>query len=103
LNEEEDNHTMDRLTLPGQEVRESAKNRRWRCGTAAAGVAFCPLVGAFYLFEQVLELPFASGGAGHAGRAHSADEYATIAGLRTHMRQSIAFLHRFSLVAGAGR
>jgi acetylornithine deacetylase/succinyl-diaminopimelate desuccinylase-like protein len=57
----------------------------------------------FYLFEQVLELPFASGGAGHAGRAHSADEYATIAGLRTHMRQSIAFLHRFSLVAGAGR
>jgi acetylornithine deacetylase/succinyl-diaminopimelate desuccinylase-like protein len=57
----------------------------------------------FYLLEQVLELPFASGGAGHAGRAHSADEYATIAGLRTHMRQSIAFLHRFSLVAGAGR
>src|SRR5215218_5679958 len=56
----------------------------------------------FYLFEQALELPFASGGAGHAGRAHSADEYATIAGLRTHMRQSIAFLHRFSLVAGAG-
>jgi acetylornithine deacetylase/succinyl-diaminopimelate desuccinylase-like protein len=40
----------------------------------------------FYLLEQVLELPFASGGAGHAGRAHSADEYATIAGLRTHMR-----------------
>jgi acetylornithine deacetylase/succinyl-diaminopimelate desuccinylase-like protein len=57
----------------------------------------------FYRLEQVLELPFASGGAGHAGRAHSADEYATIAGLRTHMRQSIAFLHRFSLVAGAGR
>jgi acetylornithine deacetylase/succinyl-diaminopimelate desuccinylase-like protein len=50
----------------------------------------------FYLFEQVLRLPFASGGAGHAGRAHAADEYATIAGLRTHMRQSIAFLHRFA-------
>jgi acetylornithine deacetylase/succinyl-diaminopimelate desuccinylase-like protein len=30
----------------------------------------------FYLFEEVLELPFASGGSGHAGRAHSADEYA---------------------------
>ena len=57
----------------------------------------------FYLFEQVLELPFASGGAGHAGRAHSADEYATIAGLRTHMRQSIAFLHRFARAAGADR
>ena len=57
----------------------------------------------FYLFKQVLKVPFASGGAGHAGRAHSADEYATIAGLRTHMRQSIAFLHRFALAAGAGR
>src|ERR687895_500554 len=57
----------------------------------------------FYLFEQVLELPFASGGAGHAGGAHAADEYATIAGLRTHMRQSIAFLHRFARAAGADR
>jgi acetylornithine deacetylase/succinyl-diaminopimelate desuccinylase-like protein len=56
----------------------------------------------FYLFEQVLELPFASGGAGHASRAHAADEYATIAGLRTHMRQSIAFLHRFARVVEAG-
>jgi acetylornithine deacetylase/succinyl-diaminopimelate desuccinylase-like protein len=55
----------------------------------------------FYLFEQVLQIPFASGGAGHAGGAHSADEYATIAGLRTHMRQSIAFLHRFARAVGA--
>jgi acetylornithine deacetylase/succinyl-diaminopimelate desuccinylase-like protein len=55
----------------------------------------------FYLFEQVLGLPFALGGAGHAGRAHTADEYATIAGLRTHMRQSIAFLHRFARAAEA--
>src|SRR5215208_4635661 len=55
----------------------------------------------FYLFEQVLGLPFASGGVGHAGRAHAADEYATIAGLRAHMRQSIAFLHRFARAAEA--
>ena len=57
----------------------------------------------FYLFEQVLELPFASGGAGHAGRAHAADEYATIEGLRAHMRQSIAFLHRFARAARRDR
>jgi acetylornithine deacetylase/succinyl-diaminopimelate desuccinylase-like protein len=50
----------------------------------------------FYLFEDALGIPFASGGAGHAGGAHAADEYATIEGLRTHMRQSIAFLHRFA-------
>ena len=54
----------------------------------------------FYLFEQVLGLPFALGGAGHAGRAHAADEYATIAGLRAHMRQSIAFLYRFAEAEG---
>ena len=50
--------------------------------------------------EQVLQIPFASGGAGHAGGAHAVDEYATIAGLRTHMRQSIAFLHRFARTLG---
>jgi acetylornithine deacetylase/succinyl-diaminopimelate desuccinylase-like protein len=55
----------------------------------------------FYLFEQVLRVPFASGGAGHAGRAHAADEYATIAGLRTNMRQSISFLHRYARAPGA--
>jgi acetylornithine deacetylase/succinyl-diaminopimelate desuccinylase-like protein len=54
----------------------------------------------FYLFEQVLGLPFASGGVGHAGRAHAADEYATIDGLRAHMRQSTTFLHRFAAAEG---
>ncbi len=57
----------------------------------------------FYLFEQVLGVPFASGGAGHSGRAHAADEYATIDGLRANMRQSIAFLHRFARAAGEDR
>jgi acetylornithine deacetylase/succinyl-diaminopimelate desuccinylase-like protein len=57
----------------------------------------------YYLFEQVLEIPFASGGAGHAGGAHAADEYATIVGLREHMRQSVTFLHRFARAAGAAR
>jgi acetylornithine deacetylase/succinyl-diaminopimelate desuccinylase-like protein len=56
----------------------------------------------FYLFEEVLGIPFASGGAGHAGGAHAADEYATIEGLRAHMRQSVAFLHRFAQEAAGG-
>jgi acetylornithine deacetylase/succinyl-diaminopimelate desuccinylase-like protein len=53
----------------------------------------------FYLFEEVSRVPFASGGAGHAGGAHAADEYATIEGLRAHMRHSVAFLHRFARAA----
>jgi acetylornithine deacetylase/succinyl-diaminopimelate desuccinylase-like protein len=56
----------------------------------------------YYLLEQNLGLPFAIGGAGRAGRAHSADEYATVQGLREHMRQSIAFLHRFASEHEAG-
>lgn len=52
-----------------------------------------------YLFEQVLEVPFASGGAGHSGRPHAADEYATIEGLRAHMHQSISFLWRYAEAA----
>ncbi len=57
----------------------------------------------FYLFEESLGIPFASGGAGHAGGAHAADEYATIEGLREQMRQSLAFLHRFAHAAGEAR
>jgi acetylornithine deacetylase/succinyl-diaminopimelate desuccinylase-like protein len=48
----------------------------------------------YYLFTDVLGLPFACGGAGHSARAHSSDEYATVAGLREHMHQSAAFLFR---------
>ena len=55
----------------------------------------------FYLFEEVLGIPFGDGGAGHAGGAHAADEYATIEGLRDNMRQSVAFLHRFARAHGA--
>ena len=55
----------------------------------------------FYLFDDALGIPFASGGAGHAGGAPAADEYATIEGLRAHMRESVAFVHPFA--AGAER
>jgi acetylornithine deacetylase/succinyl-diaminopimelate desuccinylase-like protein len=48
----------------------------------------------YYLFERTLEVPFAVGGAGHSARAHAADEYATVEGLREHMKQSTAFLYR---------
>jgi acetylornithine deacetylase/succinyl-diaminopimelate desuccinylase-like protein len=50
----------------------------------------------YYLFEQELGLDFAIGGAGHCGGAHAANEYATVDGLRAHMKQSVAFLYRFA-------
>jgi acetylornithine deacetylase/succinyl-diaminopimelate desuccinylase-like protein len=50
----------------------------------------------YFLFEQNLELPFAVGGAGHADGAHASDEYASVEGLREHMKQSVAFLYRYA-------
>jgi acetylornithine deacetylase/succinyl-diaminopimelate desuccinylase-like protein len=46
-------------------------------------------------------IPFAIGGAGHCARAHATDEYASVDGLREHMRQSAAFLVRFAEQDGA--
>jgi acetylornithine deacetylase/succinyl-diaminopimelate desuccinylase-like protein len=54
----------------------------------------------YHLFEQVVGIPFAIGGAGHCARAHATDEYASIQGLRDHMRQSAAFLVRFAHQSG---
>ena len=48
----------------------------------------------YFLFEDNIGLPFAIGGAGHGGRAHAADEYATVEGLRAHMKHAVAFLYR---------
>jgi acetylornithine deacetylase/succinyl-diaminopimelate desuccinylase-like protein len=56
----------------------------------------------YHLFEQVVSIPFAIGGAGHCARAHATDEYASIEGLREHMRQSAAFLIRFGQQNGTG-
>jgi acetylornithine deacetylase/succinyl-diaminopimelate desuccinylase-like protein len=50
----------------------------------------------YYLFERTLRLPFAIGGAGHCYGAHAANEYASIEGLRSHMRHAVAFLLRYA-------
>lgn len=50
----------------------------------------------YFLFERTLELPFAIGGAGHCHGAHASNEYASIEGLRHHMRHVVAFLYRYA-------
>jgi acetylornithine deacetylase/succinyl-diaminopimelate desuccinylase-like protein len=50
----------------------------------------------YFLFERTLELPFAIGGAGHCHGAHASNEYASIEGLRQHMRHVVAFLYRYA-------
>jgi hypothetical protein len=44
------------------------------------------------VFDRVLGLPWAVGGAGHAAGAHGPDEYAAVEGLREHIVSAAAFL-----------
>ncbi len=46
----------------------------------------------FYLFTDVLGIPFAMGGLGHGGRVHSPNEYATVAGMRDCQRYIATYL-----------
>lgn len=54
----------------------------------------------FYLFTRVLGQPFAMGGLGHGGRAHSPNEYATVEGMRLFARSVARFLEEFARMAG---
>jgi acetylornithine deacetylase/succinyl-diaminopimelate desuccinylase-like protein len=44
-----------------------------------------------YLFTRTLGIPVAVGGLGHGGRQHSADEYATVEGMRWFEKSAAAF------------
>ena len=83
-------------TSPSSPVARALVQSHVDAGRPARVWPGAPWWAPYYLFEQKLELPFAVGGAGHSARAHAADEYATVAGLREHMHQSITFLHRFA-------
>lgn len=52
----------------------------------------------FYLLTDELGMPFVTGGLGHGARAHSADEYATVAGMELYERGTVSFLYRLAEV-----
>jgi acetylornithine deacetylase/succinyl-diaminopimelate desuccinylase-like protein len=50
----------------------------------------------YYIFSEVLGIPYTAGGLGRAGRSHVADEYATLSGLQ-ELEESIAtFFYRYA-------
>jgi acetylornithine deacetylase/succinyl-diaminopimelate desuccinylase-like protein len=51
-----------------------------------------PWCAPYFVFDRVLGLPWAVGGAGHGAGAHGPDEYATVDGLREHIASAAAFL-----------
>lgn len=54
----------------------------------------------FYLLTDELGMPFVTGGLGHGARAHSADEYATVAGMQLYERSTASFLYRLAEILG---
>ena len=47
----------------------------------------------YFAFSRTLGLPVVSGGLGHGGRQHAANEYMTVAGLRDMEKFAVTFLH----------
>lgn len=54
----------------------------------------------FYLFSRELRQPFAMGGLGHGGRAHSPNEYATVEGMRLFEKSMARFVYEFAALHG---
>ena len=52
----------------------------------------------FYIFSRILKQPFAMGGLGHGGRAHSPNEFATLEGMRLFERSVARFLYEFAAI-----
>ena len=50
----------------------------------------------YYLFSQVLGIPYVWGGLGRAGRSHAPDEFASVEGLRLFEKSIVTFLHKFA-------
>jgi acetylornithine deacetylase/succinyl-diaminopimelate desuccinylase-like protein len=47
----------------------------------------------YFVFSRILGLPVVGGGLGHGGRAHAANEYMTVSGLRDFEKFVVTFLH----------
>ncbi|MBC8492285.1 MAG: M20/M25/M40 family metallo-hydrolase [Chloroflexi bacterium] len=50
----------------------------------------------YYLFTDVLGIPYVWGGLGRAGRSHAPDEFATVEGLRIFEKSVATFLYMFA-------
>ena len=51
----------------------------------------------YYLFSQVLGIPYVSGGLGQAGGSHTSDEYASVEGLKLFEKSIVTFLYKLAM------
>jgi len=57
----------------------------------------------FYLFDQVLGVPWGGVGLGHGGNAHSPNEFAVVKGMRDYEKSIITVFHKYAETAPKGR
>ena len=80
----------------GSAVERAMRASYERIGLGTNPYPMAPWCAPFYLFDRVLDIPWASGGAGYSGGAHGPDEFATVEGLRQHIVGAAEFLLAFA-------
>jgi acetylornithine deacetylase/succinyl-diaminopimelate desuccinylase-like protein len=61
-------------------------------------VPFSASASPYYLFSQVLGIPYIMGGLGRAGGSHTSDEYASVEGLKLFEKSIVTFLYKFAML-----
>jgi len=77
---------------PGNRSAQAMRASYRALGRDALPYPLAPWCAPYFVFDRVLDLPWASGGVGHAAGAHGPDEDATLAGLEEHVVGAAAFL-----------
>ncbi|HEX2025255.1 MAG TPA: M20/M25/M40 family metallo-hydrolase [Actinomycetota bacterium] len=80
----------------GSPVERAMRASYERIGLGTSPYPMAPWCAPFYLFDRVLSIPWASGGAGYSGGAHGPDEFATVEGLRQHIVGAAEFVLAFA-------
>jgi acetylornithine deacetylase/succinyl-diaminopimelate desuccinylase-like protein len=83
----------------GSPVERAMRASYDRIGLGTSPYPMAPWCAPFYLFDRVLDIPWASGGAGYSGGAHAPNEFATVEGLRQHIVGAAEFLLAFARLA----
>jgi acetylornithine deacetylase/succinyl-diaminopimelate desuccinylase-like protein len=81
---------------PGNRAARALRASYGALGLTPLPYPLAPWCAPYFVFDRVLGLEWACGGAGHAAGAHGPDEYATVAGLRDHVVAAAAFLLAFA-------
>jgi acetylornithine deacetylase/succinyl-diaminopimelate desuccinylase-like protein len=79
-------------SVPDSSASRAMRASYERLGRRPLPYPMAPWCAPFYIFDRLLDMPWAAGGLGFSGGAHAPDEFATVEGLREHILGSVEFL-----------